>query len=348
MQEIKLDYIIVGQGLAGTWLSYELLNRDQKILVINDDKADTSSKKAAGLYNPITGRKMVKTWRANALFDGLENSYKILEKLLDNRFLFPKPIYRPFAAPADQNDWEGKLDDNAISDFVEDIKRESVGIQHIADPNGGILLRSCGYVDIPTLLRGYKDYLINKGVYVEEVFDYSEMKMESETVQYKNWVAKKVIFCEGPFLSNPYWKELPFRPVRGEVMDITCDLKTDFIINQGVFMIPKENHYTVGSTYDHKTLTFEPQEEGIKNLEQRLSKIYCGSYRIIQKRAGVRPATHDRKPYIGFHKKFGTIGIFNGFGTKGVSLSPYFASHFADVLVEAKELDKEVDVERVL
>ena len=124
-------------------------------------------------------------------------------------------------------------------------------------------------------------------------------------------------------------------------------LKTDLIINQGVFIIPKNDFFTVGSTYDHNLLSYEPQESGIQNLTSRLKKIYQGSFQIVEKRAGIRPATHDRKPYIGFHKNFGTIGIFNGFGTKGVSLSPYFAKHFVSVLENKIALDKEIDVQRV-
>ena len=135
--------------------------------------------------------------------------------------------------------------------------------------------------------------------------------------------------------------------MRGEVIDIECEIDSEYIINQGVFMIPKDGYWTVGSTYDHNVLSYEPQEAGIENLKNRLNKIYSGNYRIREKRAGVRPATHDRKPYIGFHKKNGTIAIFNGFGTKGVSLTPYFAKHFADVLEKNIKLDEEVDVQRV-
>ena len=111
-------------------------------------------------------------------------------------------------------------------------------------------------------------------------------------------------------------------------------------------MIPKNGYFTVGSTYDRNILSFEPQASGIRDLKQRLSKLFKGSYRIIDKRAGVRPATYDRKPFIGLHQKFKTLGIFNGFGTKGVSLTPYFASQFADYLIGQSEIDKEVDVQR--
>jgi len=346
MQQTKVDYIIVGLGIAGTWLSYELLERGKSIIVINQDAEQTSSKKAAGLYNPITGRKMVKTWRADDLFHDLEKRYQTLETLTGEHFLHPKPIYRPFPSIADQNDWYARQSDEALNSYLEGVHFNSLNIDKIHDPFGGIIIRKCGYVDLPRLLESYKKYLIDKGIYQEEVFDYTAMQESNNAVMYNNLRADKIIFCEGPFPSRP-WEYLPFRPVRGELIDIECDLPDTHIINQGVFILPKQNYFTVGSTYDHDLLTFEPQKRGIEDIERRLSKIFEGKYRILDTRAGVRPSTHDRRPYIGFHKKSRTLGIFNGFGTKGVSLTPYFAKHFVNVLEDNVEIEKEVNVERV-
>lgn len=346
MQRTKVDYIIVGQGLAGTWLSHELIKRDKSIVVINHDTEATSSKKAAGLYNPITGRQMVKTWRADDFFPKLETEYRELEKIIEAKFLYPIPIYRPFRTVSDQNDWQGKQSEAQYKNYLKEVKTASLGLENIIDPNGGIIIDNCGFVDLPTLLNAYKNYLIHKGIYHEEMFEIAEMSESEEEVVYKNWSAKKVLFCEGPSISS-LWEELPFRPVRGEIIDIECDLASDYVINQGVFMIPKNGYFTVGSTYDHKNLTFQPQESGIQNIQERLGKIFAGKYRILDKRAGVRPASHDRRPYIGFHKNFRTLSIFNGFGTKGVSLTPYFAKHFVDVLEGKTDLEKEANVERV-
>lgn len=347
MRNTKVDYILVGQGLAGSWLAYEMIQRNLNIVVINHDKPETSSLKAAGIYNPITGRKMVKTWRADQLFPSLEASYTSLEKLTGKSFLHPVPIYRPFKTIEDQNDWEGKVVDDNYRLFLKKMLTTSMGLEDVQDSLGGIIINQSGYVNIPVMLEGVRNFLIGMGIYRSEVFDYRSMEIASDMVSYKGFAAKKIIFCEGALSANSYWK-LPFKPVRGEVMDITCDLNTDYIINQGVFMIPKGDRFTVGSTYDHNNLTFEPQDSGIKSLEERLKKLFSGKYQIVDKRAGVRPATHDRKPYIGLHHKYKTLGIFNGFGTKGVSLTPHFAKHFVDVLQGKSEIDEEVHVQRVI
>ncbi|MEX0882137.1 MAG: FAD-binding protein, partial [Cyclobacteriaceae bacterium] len=52
---MEVDFLLIGQGLAGTVLSYRLIKAGFKVHLIDKDEEGTSSKVAAGLYNPITG-----------------------------------------------------------------------------------------------------------------------------------------------------------------------------------------------------------------------------------------------------------------------------------------------------
>ncbi|MEQ9404158.1 MAG: FAD-dependent oxidoreductase [Cyclobacteriaceae bacterium] len=347
MVERKVDFIVVGQGIAGSWLAHELIKREHQIVVINHETPDTSSFKAAGLYNPITGRKMVKTWLADELFADLEKKYQELERLLGEKFLHQLPIYRPFLNIEEKNDWDIKAHESAFENFTETVLSESMGYPGIKDDLGGIVIKKSGYVNLFSLISSFKSYLISKGIYKNEKFDFNEVTFHGEKVKYKDIEANKILFCEGPSQQNPYWQGLPFKFVRGEIIDMECGLESNHIINRGVFMIPKDDYFTVGSTYDHNNLSFEPQPEGILNLKQRLSKLFSGTYRIREKRAGIRPATFDRKPFIGLSQKKETLGIFNGFGTKGVSLTPYFATQFVDFLEGKEKIEREADVKRV-
>ncbi len=47
---------------------------------------------------------------------------------------------------------------------------------------------------------------------------------------------------------------------------------------------------------------------------------------------------------LGLHPSYPQVGIFNGLGTKGCLLAPYFAAHMADFLTGKNKLMQEVDV----
>ena len=359
----NIDFLIVGQGLAGSLLSYHLREQGCSVRVINTQHhRPSASRAAAGLYNPITGRKLVKTWRADALFPYLERCYAELQQRLGTTFFHPTPIYRPLASAEDQNAWAVQSDNPAFADFVEQVHLRSHYGKLVRDPWGGLRLRHCGYVDVPELLRAYREFLIEQASYEESVFDFDQLEVQAHQVRYRGWTAQRIIFCEGASARhNPYFSWLPFRPVKGEMLSIRTEAPLPVIMYRGVFVIPghalaggalaggalAKGHYCrVGSTYDHHDLSDTPTEQARQTLKQKLDQLLVTPYEIVDQWAGVRPATRDRLPFIGIHPEHEPLGIFGGFGSKGVSLAPYFAQHFVHCLLKNTPVDEEVTIQR--
>ena len=92
----KLDYIVIGQGIAGTTIAWWLNFNKKQFYILNDEKKNTSSAAALGIYNPITGRNSVKTWNSEILFKELEKFYSKVEKKIKKKILYKKNIYRPY------------------------------------------------------------------------------------------------------------------------------------------------------------------------------------------------------------------------------------------------------------
>jgi glycine/D-amino acid oxidase-like deaminating enzyme len=337
-----IQFLLVGQGLAGSLLGYELLRRGYSIRIVDPVVEDTSSNVAAGLYNPITGREMKKTWMADVLFAGLEGFYLNLERKLGARFIQTTPIYRPFRDMAEQNDWQTKSSESMYQPFVRTILSSSLGIQHLHDPFGGLVLRPSGAVDTGELVRALRGYFVERGVFIQSNYP------DEDPHHYEGMAFERVIFCNGVYArESPFWRAIPFRPVRGEVMDVRLELPGDYIYNRGVFLLPREGFFKLGSTYMHHPLTFEPQPKGLDELHRRLAGLYTGPVEMLSARAGVRPATYDRRPFIGWHPENKAVGIFNGFGAKGVSLVPYFSNLFVDQIEAKANIHPEADVRRV-
>jgi len=53
-----VDFLIVGQGLAGSLMAWELMQRGKTVLIV-DNGLENASRVAAGLINPVTGMRFV-------------------------------------------------------------------------------------------------------------------------------------------------------------------------------------------------------------------------------------------------------------------------------------------------
>ncbi|ELR72256.1 hypothetical protein C900_01810 [Fulvivirga imtechensis AK7] len=343
----EFDYIVVGQGLAGSALSYQILKAGKRVLVIDDNRPVTSSKVAAGLYNPVTGRKMVKTWKADTLFPYLISFYKELEELCGDQFLIERSIYRPFLSMEEQNEWMGKSASEEFEHFITKVHHRSQ-YAFSTDDYGGIELNMSGYLDIPRYLKAYRSYLESKKIMLSAKFDHKLLKPGSDAVVYRGYSTKKIIFCNGlDAFHNTHFDWLPFQPVKGEVLQIKTEIQLEHILNRGVFVIPIEDDvFKVGSNYDNKDHTMGITSKAREEITMKLKELVNVPFEVVDQIAGVRPATKDRRPFIGLHPEYETIGIFSGLGTKGVSLAPYFSGHFIDFLEHGKELYPEVNISR--
>ena len=136
-----LDLLIIGQGLAGSAVAIRALARNYRIMVIDEPSQNISSAIAAGLFNPVTGRKMVKTWLADELFVELHRFYPGVERMTGKKFFHPMPVFRPFFSVEEQNEWMGKSVDMAYRDFVGEVSGRPRFGESARDHFGRLLLK---------------------------------------------------------------------------------------------------------------------------------------------------------------------------------------------------------------
>lgn len=344
---MEVEYLLIGQGVAGSVLACKLLERGKSFAVIDEPSFSNASRVAGGLYNPITGRKMVKTWQADDLFEALIPFYQEQEQKLKANFFHDISIYRPFFNQHEQNEWMGKSAEPSFEKFIKEVKQKPYLPDWVHNPYGGLLLNQSGYVDTQQFVAKLREVLIQVGKYKNETFDVNQL-VTGEHFHYKEFSAEKIIFSEGRFSNNnPFFSALPFSLVKGELLFIKADVDVKEIINRGVFMIPLgKGLFKIGSTYEHKNLDEIPTSKGKEELKERLKKLIKFDFELIDQKAGVRPATKDRKPFMGEHPQIKRMFIFNGLGTKGVSLAPLLAEEFLDFTEQRGDLNEEVNISR--
>ena len=345
----EVDFIIVGQGLAGSVLAVELLRREKKVFVFDEPERNYSSSVAAGLFNPITGRVMTKTWKADLLFPFLFDFYVNAEKSLGARFFYPMPLYRPFKSVQEQNEWMGKSTDPGMHVYLKKILLQTEFGEHVHDTFGGLLLSQCGYIDTNLFIKMVRGTLAKRESFSEEYFVEKEVQVENDFVRYRDLKARKIIFCDGnASQKSHFFGWLPFKPLKGETIHVRIDREFKCIYNRGVYVVPtdKSGLYKVGATYDTQNLTEAVTERGRGELSEKLTELMKLPYEITTQNWGIRPSTVDRKPFLGCHPQEKKVVIFNGLGTKGVSLAPYFANQLAHLLLGQGEIDQEVNIGR--
>lgn len=346
----EFNYIIVGQGLAGTVLAQTLLNNHKSVLIIDDSSLSKASRVAAGLYNPIVFKRLVKSWMVDDLLPVMNKFYSDAEQLLNAQFYFNRKIVKPFAEKQERTLWQKKTNEEVgrylskeiKDDFLNDIIYNSLGVSEVL--YGGNL-------NIELFLDLFRSYFSKHKLLLEEKLDYNELALNENKIQYKQFTADKIIFCEGyKTTDNPYFRWLPFKLTKGEVITIKIPdaiIAEEYVINKGVFILPLGNQtYKVGATYEWNELTDQPTEKGKMDLTDKLKKVIRLPFEIINHEAGIRPTVIDRRPLLGLHPEHKSLAVFNGLGTKGVMLAPYFALHFAEYLIHQSALNKEVDILR--
>lgn len=343
------DYLIVGQGLAGTVLSITLFLNNKSVFIIDNGEEFTASKVAGGIYNPVTGKRHNRTWMAEATFGMVESFYSKAEDLLQTKFLFPRSIYRPFNSKEEQIIGMKDLQAGKYAPYVQSAASQEVYSSYLHNEFGGLETTVSGYVDVPLLLSAARQFFIEQELFREAIVDYNQIYMKEDYVEWKGIKARKIIFCEG-FLAtkNPFFSWLPFKPVKGEIITIAPEQDIPMnLVSQGAYLIPLESRRCkVGATYNWDELDSLPTAQGKMELTEKLIVFFKPAFQVIKHEAGVRPATRDRRPFVGLHPDYKRIGIFNGLGTKGVSLAPFFASEFVAYLEKGKELNHEVNIQR--
>ena len=272
--------------------------------------------------------------------------YSYLEKKLNSSFLFFTPIAKVLESEDESNQWRKKEESSDVSDFLGSLSDEKIeGLSK--QVTVGLVLNS-GYLDINMFLDQSLKYFKTICEVKDESFSFDSFT-PSNNPTYKGISYDAVVFCEGFHVyENPYFSFLPFKPVNGDVLTVKIpSYKYNKILNKNFFLLPfHDDTYRLGATYNWQNLSFQPNEDAKKELLKRLGDFVEGEINVIKHEAGVRPSSEDRRPMLGAHPQYKNMHIFNGLGTKGVMLAPYFAKQMCDFLLNEMSLEQEVSISR--
>lgn len=329
----RVEFIIIGQGLAGTMLAFEFLKHKIKFRILASPVKSRASVVAAGMVNPLVFKRLTKSWLADLLLPEMKKQFSEIENLLGKPFYFEKEILKPLSAQ-ELDLWTHKMENPEFSAYIMSVgKGNYPGVCSESGYYGTVA--GSGYANLSELLNSSKKYFLENNLLLEQDFDFASFNPGGKSFSFGGISAEKIIFCEGYHLQhNPFFSFIKLNPVKGEVLQLVSnELSENYILNKNVFVLPVGNQrFKVGSTYEWDDLTEMPTQSGRTSILNRLEKLVEVKFEIESHVAGVRPAVSDRRPVLGIHPEYKNLAVFNGLGTKGVMLAPYFASEMVKIL----------------
>lgn len=314
---------IIGGGLAGTTLAWSCFLKGIPFQLQDLPKPKASSK-AAGLFNPIVFRKLTLSWQAHKLISSCFSFYPAVEKKIGVNFFFPKPLKKLMSTIEEVNTWEAKRGSESHAPFLGKVEaHENFYLGHT---------HQAGFLDLPTYLKTSHACFKNLGFFATE-----------------EKASRISIHCKGSYeKEHGIFSYLPFSLTKGETLTLKIPtLKISYILKKHYFLLPLGNDlYRFGATYNWDDPNWQPSQEGKEVLIERLEEMVDQPYEILDHQAGVRPTTRDRRPFLGEHPTQKGNFIFNGLGSKGVMIAPFYANHLISHIFEGKELDNEVAITR--
>lgn len=349
----KVEYLIIGQGLAGSLLSWRLIQQGCSVLVIDPCLKQTASRTAAGLINPVTGKRLVKTLGVEHYLPAAKQLYDELAKFFDQPFFYKKEQIRLFQSEEEVNQWNKRKHQPDYAHFLGD-HIDAKDNSHLNNAAfGGFKQKQCGYLDTIALLDSLRQFFIEQGCFISKQVDHSTLKIGSTSIEWQRHIAGKVVFCDGYHLQhNPWFSWLPLQPAQGDILTLKSNTNIpDDVIQFGKWLLPLPNkQLKLGASWQWQPLDEKPNKNAAEGLLNICHQYFpqLKSAQLLEHKTGIRPCTADKQPFLGSHPEHSKLLVFNGFGSKGALMIPWYSERLLRFLTEGEPLPSSADIKRYI
>ena len=343
----RCSIIIAGHGIAGAVLAVTLRTLGQDVLVIDPDEAVTSSKIAAGMVTPITGKRLTLSWRA-------ELCWPVAQAFFSRHWpehWRPGAQVRLLCGAEEQQRWEARRSsEQGLARWLVDHAPLDWRVFHGPVPS---FTMQSAWLDTRPWLSAARTALVQEGGWITGRVSEDAVECHAGGVRLKldglAIEARHLVFCQGHAgARNTLFPWLQWRSAKGEILDIECPGLTEsrMIHREGWLLPTGGDAARAGSVYNRDRLDSIPTAAARETMIQRLSGTLRLPFSVTGHQAAVRPIIHESKGVIGLHPGRPGIAFFNGLGSKGVLQAPWMADALAGLLVHGIPVDNEVDLQR--
>lgn len=350
------DCIIIGAGIAGMVTARMMARAGMNILIIDDSQKNAASRVAAGLVNPITGKRFQASWRfAEFLNLGLLQYALFAEQDSQEAYLKNTPMIRLFVDEKEREVFYDKIGTLNATEFVGEMLESGTNQldTSIRNEHGGYRTLQAHVFDYGRFLdvsgSMFRNNILNTLVaphHIESKDGYWSVSTGNGSIH-----GKTILFCDGWLASKNPWlfdASLKFDIVKGESCIIqSIDLPETDIISRGFAIIPIGNHrFRCAATFQWNEVTTIPTAFGAERLMQRIQSLINCEYEILEQSAGLRPTMLHHLPFLGEHPNHKGIFMLGGLGTKGALYAPHMAQQLVHHFSKGEQFDEEMDISK--
>jgi glycine oxidase len=349
----QYDVIIVGGGVIGSSIAYQLAKRKKKVLLIEKNQlASKASKAAAGMLG---------------VHSELHHNEHLFSLAQESRDMFPilseelKDI-SGIDIELIQNGMVKLALSEEESDQLKRIQLQSDQVEWLSpsqltsfEPNlspssyGGLFIQKDGNVSAPKLTNAFAESALRLGADVKEYTCANDfIRVRNRIIGIKtltdSYFADEIIVASGAWsqqLLKQVDIELNGYPVKGECFSVFDkeQLIKRTIFTKGCYIVPKAGgRLLIGATEQLHTFDESVSLKGISSLMTKAVSLVprLANSKWEKTWAGIRPQTQHGIPYLGRCEEWEGLSIATGHYRNGILLAPITGVLMADLL-EGKE-----------
>ncbi len=347
MMQLPADtkVVIVGGGLAGCTLAHTLHQNNIKFILLDNPTKQSCSRVAAGIVNPINFFKINLSWWADRCLAYNISFFKTVSDTLQTEVYQGIAYKKIFTSAAEKTKWKQKQNDVEVSDYIS-IDTTKMQNEKIIDEHGVGCVHGAAWLNVPLFLEKSKLFFEKLDCWHEQELHYDYTAKLCNEMQ-----NLKIIFCEGAsIIENPYFDYCVMKISKGEILTLhQPGLQLQNIVNKGAYVLPiGDDKYLIGATYvwdeNNERITTEGKEH-LLTLWQQISNLPA---EVLHHKAGVRPASRDRRPVVGASARQANVYCLNGLGTKGAMHAARLSQILYEHIFEDKPIEFEINTTRFL
>ena len=353
------DSIIIGGGIAGVSIAFELQNRGKKVLIIDKDGIARGGSGSAGAFiSPKIGLASPLHTLTNQAFDYAKDFYIKHTK----EHFYQSGVIR--LAKDEVDSFKFKEYENINYYEYKNLSSSELKSYNIKPNLNAFLFPTAGDCDAVEVCK-------TLSINIDKIIaDIKEIKREDDMWIVDKYKAKNLILATGYESNLIDIRYMGIRGLWGERGDYISSKEITYSIHQSLSIgASRDNITKIGATHNReiKEIT-TPNIQKLKELEIKAYELFDTNLKLKKAYGGMRAVSKDSYPLVGKvvdiefmltnHpnikkgnlaplKYIDNLFVLNGMGGRGFVFAPLMAKKLSQLIIDKKEIEKIISPDRL-